>query len=96
MYSVELWNIFVYHKINFRSHARRAKQTGEAGHLLITTTASTQLVSEKRAGLKDQMRWSLYVKGLWIAMMPADHAWRTITGVDEMKWSEMNEMSVEK
>ena len=28
--------------------------------------------------------------------MPADHACRTITGADEMKLNEMNEMSVEK
>ena len=28
--------------------------------------------------------------------MSADHAWRTITGADEMEWNEVNEMSVEK
>ena len=28
--------------------------------------------------------------------MPANHACRTITRADEMKWNQMNEMSVEK
>ena len=28
--------------------------------------------------------------------MPTEHAFRTITGADEMKWIEMNEMSVKK
>ena len=39
---------------------------------------------------------ALYIVGKWIARMAADHAWRTITGVYDIKWNEMNEMSVEK
>ena len=35
-------------------------------------------------------------EGLWIARMPTDHAWRAITGADEMKSNEMNKMSMEK
>ena len=31
------------------------------------------------------MRWSSFIERLWIAKMPADHAWRTIT---EVKWNE--------
>ena len=41
------------------------------------------------------MRWSPYFIGPWIARVPADHAWRTITGADEMKrngWDECGEM----
>ena len=30
--------------------------------------------------------WSPYIKGLWITRMPADHACRTITGADEIKF----------
>ena len=48
------------------------------------------------AGSMDEVWWSSFIEGLWIARMPADHAWRTIAGADEMKWNEMNEMSVEK
>ena len=33
---------------------------------------------------------------LWNVRIPADCACRTITGADEMKWHEMNEMRVEK
>ena len=33
-----------------------------------------------------------YIEGLWIARMPADHAWRTTKGAYKMKWNEMNEM----
>ena len=40
------------------------------------------------------MRWSPDIVGQWIARVPADHAWRTITRL--MKWNEMDEMSVEK
>ena len=42
------------------------------------------------------MRWSPFIQGLWIARMPADHAWRTIIGSDERKWNEINEMSEDK
>ena len=35
------------------------------------------------------MRWSPFIEGLWIARSPVDHAWRTITGVDEMKQNEL-------
>ena len=49
-----------------------------------------------RVGSKDEMWWSSYNAGLWIARMPANHAWCTITRADEMELSEMNEMSVEK
>ena len=31
-----------------------------------------------------------------MARMPPDYDLRTITGADEMKWNELNEMSVEK
>ena len=31
------------------------------------------------------MRWSPDIVGQWIARVPADHAWRTITRADEMK-----------
>ena len=37
------------------------------------------------------MRWSPYIRGPWIARVPADHAWRTTTRADEMKrngWDE--------
>ena len=40
------------------------------------------------------MRWSPYFESLWIARMPADHAWRTVTGVNEMRryeWDECGE-----
>ena len=45
-----------------------------------------------RAGSRDEMRWSPFIERLWIARVPADHVWRTITGADEMKWNKMNEM----
>ena len=41
------------------------------------------------------MRWSPYSIGPWVTRVPADHAWRTITGADEMKrngWDECGEM----
>ena len=38
----------------------------------------------------------VFIEGQWIARMPADYACRIVTGSDEMKWNEMNEMSVEK
>ena len=47
-----------------------------------------------QGGSKTEMRWSPYIQGLRIARMPADHAWRTITGTDEIKWNETNEISV--
>ena len=37
-----------------------------------------------------------FIEGLWIARVPADHAWRAITGADGLKWNEINEMNVEK
>ena len=40
------------------------------------------------------MRWSPYIAGQWIARVPADHAWRTITRADEIKRND--EMSMEK
>ena len=45
-----------------------------------------QLVSGTVPGLA--MRWdeAPLFEGLWITRMPADHAWSTITKVDEMKW----------
>ena len=42
----------------------------------------------------DEMRWSPFIECLWIARVPADHTWRSITGAYEMK--QMNEMGVEK
>ena len=30
-----------------------------------------------RAGSRNKMRWSPFIEGLWIARMPADHAWHT-------------------
>ena len=43
-----------------------------------------------RAGSSDEMRWSPFTEGLWIARISVDHAWRTVTGADEMKWNELN------
>ena len=48
------------------------------------------------AGSRDEIRWSPYIEGQWIASMSVDHACLTITGADKMKWNEMDEMSVEK
>ena len=41
-----------------------------------------------RSGSRDDMRWSFFIEGTskWIARMPVDNAWRTITRADEMKW----------
>ena len=39
-----------------------------------------------RAGSRDEMRCSSFTEGLWLTRMPADHAWRTTPGVDEIKW----------
>ena len=47
------------------------------------------------AGSRDDMGWNPYIRGLWLARMPADHTWRTITGANEMKWNETNDMNVE-
>ena len=46
-----------------------------------------------RKELKDDMRWSPFTGGLWIAKLQADHAWRNITHANEIKWNEMNERS---
>ena len=42
------------------------------------------------------MGWKPYNEGLWISRLTADFPWCTVTGLDEMKWNEMNEMGVEK
>ena len=39
-----------------------------------------------RAGSRDEMRWSLYIKGQWITGMPADHPVAPTQGL--MKWNE--------
>ena len=49
-----------------------------------------------RSGSRNEMRWSPFIEGLWIAKMQADHTLRTITCADEIKLNEMNEMSVVK
>ena len=38
-----------------------------------------------------EMRCTSFIEGLWIERMPADHAWRTITGANEMKRNERDE-----
>ena len=50
---------------------------------------------QHKVGSRDEMRWSPYIIGPWVAMVPANHAWCTITRVDEMKqngWDECGEM----
>ena len=39
-----------------------------------------------RTGKRDEMWWSPYIKGQWIARVPANQGCRTLTGADEMKW----------
>ena len=41
---------------------------------------------QHKVGSRDEMRWSPYFIGPWVARVPADHAWRTITRADETKW----------
>ena len=41
-----------------------------------------------RVGSRDEMRWSPYIEGQWIARMPADHVCRTIIEVEEIKRNE--------
>ena len=48
-----------------------------------TKISSTRV--QHMVGSRDEMRWSPDIVGQWIARVPADHAWRTITRVDEMK-----------
>ena len=36
-----------------------------------------------------ETRWSPYIKGQWMARMPANHACCIITWAEEMKWNEM-------
>ena len=50
---------------------------------------------QHKVGSRDEMRWSPDIVGEWIARVPADHAWRTITRADE-KWNGVDEMSMEK
>ena len=50
---------------------------------------------QHKVGSRDEMRWSPYIIGPWVARVPADHAWRTITKADEMEqngWDECGEM----
>ena len=47
-------------------------------------------------GSRDDMQWSSYIKGQWVARVPTDHACRTTTVAHEMKRNEMDEMSVEE
>ena len=50
---------------------------------------------QHKVGSRDEMRWSPYIIGPWVARVPADNAWRTITRADEMKrngWDEDGEM----
>ena len=50
---------------------------------------------QHKVGSRDEIRWSPNIIGQWIARVPADHAWRTITRADEMKrngWDECGEM----
>ena len=55
---------------------------------LLTSLESKKITSTRirhRAGPWMKMRWSPFIKGLWKARMPANHARCTITGADEMK-----------
>ena len=50
---------------------------------------------QHKVGSRDEMQWSPYIIGPWVARVPADHAWRTITRADEIKrngWDECGEM----
>ena len=50
---------------------------------------------QHKVGSRDEMRWSSNILGPWVARVPADYAWRTITRADEMKrngWDECGEM----
>ena len=54
-----------------------------------------QLVSKHKVGSRDEVLWSPYIIGPWVARVPADHACRTIKMADEMKrngWDECGEM----
>ena len=46
--------------------------------------------------VENEMRWSFCIEAQWIARMQVYHAYSTITGVDEIKWNEVNEMIVKK
>ena len=41
---------------------------------------------QRKAGPRDEIQWSPFIDVLWTVRMLAVHAWRTITGADEMKW----------
>ena len=64
----------------------------------IISSRRTQISSTRvqhKVGSRDEMRWRPYIIGPWVARVPADHAWRTITRADEMKrtgWDESGEM----
>ena len=60
------------------------------------TPFSSSTPVRHRAGTRDETWWSVFIEGQWIARMPADHTWRTITRTDQLKWHEMNEMNMEK
>ena len=68
--------------------------------LLVARAKTCSKISSTRVRYKgwsfDEMRWCHFIEDLRIAKLSADHACRTITEADEIKWNEMNEMSVEK
>ena len=70
--------------------ARNVFYGGVFGFRLTSPHVSSTRV-RYRTGSLDEMRWSPFIEGLWIARIPDDQAWRRIPGANEM-----NEMSVEK
>ena len=50
---------------------------------------------QHKVGSRVELWWSPYIVGQWIARVPSDHTWHTITRADEMKrngWVECGEM----
>ena len=62
--------------------------------LIIVLKLISSIRVQDKVGSRDEMRWSPYIVGQWVARVPADHADAPSQGL--MKWSEMDEMSVEK
>ena len=52
---------------------------------LLTHSFSTRVWH--RAVSRDEKRWIPYMEGQWIARVSANHACRTISRTDEMKWN---------
>ena len=73
-----VWMLLSYDEVNY--HKEWVIVRADTHYKISSTRV------QHKVGSRDEMRWSPYIVGPWVARVPADHAWRTITRADETKW----------